>query len=42
MCRVGGAGVGEEMFTLRVDISLVPPPVTANYPQPLPLGLALG
>lgn len=34
--------VGEEMWASCVDISLVPPPATANYPQPLPLGPGLG
>ena len=41
-CSDGRAGVGEEMFTSRVDISALPPPVTANYLQFLPLGLGLG
>lgn len=35
-------GYGSEIFTSCVDISLVPLPVTANYPQPVPLGLGLG
>lgn len=41
-CAVGRAGVGEEMFSSCVDISAVPPPVTASYLQFLPLGLGLG
>lgn len=35
----GQDGCGPEIFTSYVDISLVPPPVTASYPGPLPVGL---
>lgn len=38
---MGQDGCGPYIFTSSVDISPLQPPVTANYPYPLPLGFSL-